>query len=200
MKKRSFKYKDHKGQGGDFEVLPTGRYTVFIIDNKDTNYVKRTVTQKSGKEFLALTMMIATGPHKGKLIFDNMFLNDKALWRLVELYESVEPMEQDRSDEWDLNNDDDIHRELFYKVFQVDTKHEVYNGKTYLNVDKFLAIEDETEYNEAFDAASELVKTGKAGQGPRQFDDHDPETDGGSPEPSSQQGPPSPPDDDDVPF
>lgn len=133
-----------KDENQDFGPLPEGDYVVFIQDDLETGGVNR---QRGGAgDYLSLTLRILS-PEKysGFRLWSNLSFSQKALWKVAQLYRAVEPEAQHRNPQLDLDSNEELHRELFYKPMIVSCSHETRNGKKYLKVDWFNPIKDVDE-------------------------------------------------------
>lgn len=128
---------------GDREVVPAGTYLVHL----DT--FERRTSESSRKDYLAMEFVILSGPYKGRKVFDNMSLNEKALWRLAQLCKAVGFME-----EFDLDDDEAVAEALQEKKFALRTKTETYQGDKRSRVHSFKPASEKmvSEYDE--DAAN----------------------------------------------
>lgn len=111
---------------GDHDVIPAGTYLAHL----DT--FERRTSEKSGNEYLAMEFIILSGPYKGRKVFDNMSLGEKALWRLAALCKAVDHLE-----EFDLDEDEEISEALSEKKFALRTKTETYQGEKRSRVHSF---------------------------------------------------------------
>lgn len=68
--------------GGNFEPIPEGEYEAYVFDVEATTF-------RSGNEGFSVTYNIAKGPHKGRKIYDNIVLTEKAYWKLGQFWRAV---------------------------------------------------------------------------------------------------------------
>ena len=64
--------------GGGRDLLPPGKYLTAI------KHVERTLAPK-GKARLSWQFAVAAGPHKGRVIFDDTYLTQAAIWKVQTL-------------------------------------------------------------------------------------------------------------------
>lgn len=120
------KFDPNQHDSGDREVIPAGTYLAHL----DT--FERRTSENTGNEYLAMEFIILSGPYKGRKVFDNMSLNEKALWRLARLCKAVDFLE-----EFDLYEDEEVVEALQEKKFALRTKTETYQGDKRSRVHSF---------------------------------------------------------------
>ena len=66
----------------DFSPIPDGKYFCRLVELEED-------TTKSGDEMWKLRLKVLMGPHKGRLIFDNMVFSDRAMPRVKHICSSL---------------------------------------------------------------------------------------------------------------
>lgn len=129
-------------------VVPEDDYLVEVED------VEQKTSETSGNDYLALTLKVADGDHKGKKLFHNCSLQPQALFNLRGVLEALGfevpngPMEFDPAD-------------MIGQQCGVTVAHETYEGKKKARpIDFFSADEaEETEAEEAEDSPEEAEES-----------------------------------------
>lgn len=103
---------------GGFEPIPAGDYEAYLYEAKPTTF-------RSGNEGFALTFKIADGEYKGRQIFDNIVLTEKAYWKLGQFWRAI------TNDEGIVDIDtNEIPGFVGRRIgLTIDTEQQEYNGK-----------------------------------------------------------------------
>jgi len=107
------------------DAIPAGTYFAQLksIERRTSN---------AGNVYLALEFTILNGQLKGRRVFDNMSLVDKALWRVSQLCAAV-----GHTSTFDLDVNQEIMDALGEKPFALRTKIEDYQGEKRTKVHSF---------------------------------------------------------------
>jgi hypothetical protein len=109
----------NKTPGKKFEIVPEDDYLLEIA------WVEKTLSQK-GKARLSFRFKVAAGPLTGRIVYEDCYLTEAAMWKVSNLAALCGYGEDD---EIDPNNPADLINKFQKKTFKGVVKHEKFTGK-----------------------------------------------------------------------
>ena len=109
-------------------LIAPGTYSVIVTDAQER-------TASTGTEGIGLELEIAEGSDKGRAIWDNVWVTEKAMWRVKALFKALRY--EYPEGEFELDPAELIGRRMFVGV-----DHEEYDGKVRVRVQEMLPNED----------------------------------------------------------